>query len=58
VQDGKSTLFLPTFKSETDFTVLAVYVLSPDWGVKMKCNRAREKIFEKIRGRLCKYVLK
>ena len=27
--DGKSTLFRPSFKSETDFTVPAVYVPRP-----------------------------
>ena len=51
--DGKSTLFRPTFKSESDFTIPAVYVPRPlaDWGMKIKCNRASgasEKIFEKI----------
>jgi len=59
--DGKSTLFRPTFKSETDFTVPAVCSVSPDWGIKIKCNRASgasEKIFEKIRGKQCKYVFK
>jgi len=29
VQDGKSTLFRPTFKSEMDFTIPAVYVPHP-----------------------------
>jgi len=63
VQDGKSTLFHPTFKSETDFTVPAVCSASPDWVMKIKRRRNRaseasEKIFEKIRGKQCKYVFK
>jgi len=56
--DGKSMIFRPTFKSETDFTVPAVYAPCPLMGVKIKCNRASgasEKIFEKITGKQCKY---